>query len=335
MKKKIIGIIIFILIVGACVGIGLFFHFRSKTKFNDGYVNGNRGGNLYNGGLFCEYGDYIYFANPSDEYHLYVMRSNGADLKLLSTDIVSYINADENYIYYVRNNPRGGANFSFLNIYTDSLVRVDRDTGDNLIVLDEEPTLYATLVGNYVYYLRYDGAETTSLYKVKIDGSGQTMVNSSSVYPCSAVGQYIYYNGVDSDHYIWRLDTSSDLSGLLLDGTCWMPIVDGNYVYYMDCDKDYHVARVDMTTGDKIFVTDCRVDSFNVYGDYVYFLENDGDTQCVARTRTDGTGYEVIVTGVYNDLNLTKDYVYFRDYSNGYMYRAPVEMISNVKAYNP
>jgi hypothetical protein len=114
-----------------------------------------------------------------------------------------------------------------------------------------------------------------------------------------------------------------------------MPQVDGNYVYYMDCDKNYQVARVDLTTGDKIMVTDCRVDSFNVYGNYVYFLENDNDTQCVARIKTDGTGYEAIVTGVYNDLNVTNDYVYFRDYNNGYMYRAPVEMITNVKAYNP
>ena len=35
-------------------------------KYNEGYVNGNTAGNLYNNGLLCEYGDKIYFANPED-----------------------------------------------------------------------------------------------------------------------------------------------------------------------------------------------------------------------------------------------------------------------------
>jgi hypothetical protein len=336
MKKRFFSLCIFVAILACCIGIGLYFRWLRTTHFNDTYVNGNTAGNLYNAGLFCEYDGIIYFANPSDDYHLYSMQKNGSELTKLSDDIASFINVDEHYIYYVRNNPRGGTSFSFLNLYTDSLCRIDRATGDNVKVLEQEPTLYASLVGNYIYYLRYDGEETTSLYKVKIDGSDQQMVDKNAYFTCSTDGKYIYYNGRENDHYIWRLDTEDDLSGLFLDGNCWMPtVVDGNTAYYMDCDNNYRIARVDCTTGNKELITQNRVDGYNLYGDYIYFLENGSDIQGLSRVRTDGTGYENIVLGVFTDVNVTSDYVYFRDFDSGIMYRAPLDYITNVKAYTP
>ena len=37
------------------IAIWLIHFFHTKTRFNDTYVNGNTAGNLYNGGMFCEY----------------------------------------------------------------------------------------------------------------------------------------------------------------------------------------------------------------------------------------------------------------------------------------
>ena len=68
-------------------------------------MNGNTAGNLYNGGLFCEYDGTVYFSNPSDGGKLYSMSPDGSNLAKLCDDTVSYINADEHYLYYVRNNP--------------------------------------------------------------------------------------------------------------------------------------------------------------------------------------------------------------------------------------
>ena len=55
MKKK-ISIIIAVIVVIALIAAAVIFHYLSnRTHFNEGYVNGNTAGNLYNGGLFCEY----------------------------------------------------------------------------------------------------------------------------------------------------------------------------------------------------------------------------------------------------------------------------------------
>ena len=60
MKKK-ISIIIVVIVIIALIAAAVIFHYLSnRTHFNEGYVNGNTAGNLYNGGLFCEY-DGIFF----------------------------------------------------------------------------------------------------------------------------------------------------------------------------------------------------------------------------------------------------------------------------------
>ena len=81
MKKIVIGIIAVLLCVLIFFGSKLF---QTESKMNQGYINGNTAGNLYNGGSFCEYNGVIYFSNPNDNGKLYSMDSNGQNLKKIS-----------------------------------------------------------------------------------------------------------------------------------------------------------------------------------------------------------------------------------------------------------
>ena len=150
MKKIIVGIIV-VLLIGGIAFFKLTFGDR-ETKMNEGYVNGNTAGNLYNGGFFCEHNGVIFFSNPSDGGKLYSMDSNGKNLKKLSEDVATYINADENYVYYVRNNAGESLDFNFVAFHRNALVRIDHD-GKHPLILDTEPCLYASLIGNYIYYI--------------------------------------------------------------------------------------------------------------------------------------------------------------------------------------
>lgn len=335
MKKRLLIIIIVIVLLLAAVGGGIFIFLSGRTKLNDSYVNGNTAGNLYNGGLFCEYGDTIYFANPSDRDRLYSMDKNGNNLTKLCDDVVSYINVDEHYIYYVRNNPGSSNDFSFLTINTDSLCRIDREGGDNsILVLDSEPSMYASLLGNYIYYLHYSDSNGTTLYKVKIDGSEQKEVLTNSFFTASTLGQYMYYNGLEGEHYIWRLNTEDDSKGMLYGGNCWMPtITDESTAYFMDCDNNFTIAKVDLTTGTKTLVCEDRVDCYNVSGDYIYFQRNESPALC--RIRTDGSDYEVLSEGIHTNINVTSDYVYFRDYNTEQTFRISKSSGASVESFLP
>ena len=254
MKKRLPIIIIAVFVV-VFAGLGFYSHQKNKIKYNTSYVNGNTAGNLYNAGLFCEKNGTVYFANPDDDYRLYSMDTNGNHLKKLSYDRVMYINADDHYVYYVRNNENNGTGFDFFSYARNSLCRIDQN-GENTKILDKDPCLYASLVGNYIYYLHYDDKDATTLYKIGIDGEGRKKVYSPYIFTCSTLGQYIYTSGTESDGAIYQLDTASDSLSKVYECNSFKPIVtsDDN-VYYMDVDLyHYYLGREDQSVNEKVLM---------------------------------------------------------------------------------
>ena len=112
MKKLPVILTIGLIVIVASV-FGVVYHYQTKTKYNESYVNGNTAGNLYNAGLFCESNGTVFFANPDDKYRLYSMDLDGSNLAKLSDDTVMYINADSYYVYYVRNDEHNSTHFNF------------------------------------------------------------------------------------------------------------------------------------------------------------------------------------------------------------------------------
>ena len=88
----------------------------------------------------------------------------------------------------------------------------------------------------------------------------------------------MYYNGTDSDHYIWRLNTTDDSKGMLYGGNCYMPtVIDDTTAYFMDCDSNYAIARTDLATGEKTLLSEDRVDWYNLYGDCLLYTSDAAD----------------------------------------------------------
>ena len=152
--KKSIKIIICILVITA-IAFAAYRSYKNKTIYNDNYVNGNTAGNLYNAGLFCESNGEIFFSNHQDNDSLYSMDIHGNNIKKLCSDTAMYINADANYVYYVRNNTHDNTDFSFFSYNNNSLCRIPRN-GGKVVILDTDPCIKANLIGNYIYYLHYD-----------------------------------------------------------------------------------------------------------------------------------------------------------------------------------
>ena len=336
MKKFFLFILIFAILAGGGFGVyTITKQNNKKTIMNNGYVNGNTAGNLYNGGLFCEHNGIIYFANPSDGGKLYSMDTNGKNLKKLTSDSATYINADDNYIYYVRNNTGDNLDFNFVAFHRNALVRVDHD-GKNGIVLDTEPSLYAALLGNYIYYIHYDERDASTLYKVRIDGEEQKQVMDSAVFTCSTDKQYFYYNGMDVDGSIHRFDTATDTTTVVYEGNTFQPIIsDGNDVYYIDGNSKYSIIHTDLGFSNPTYVTRDSVDSYNVHGDYIYYQGYNKDGSALCMIKTDGTEHMIIKEGDFCDIHVTSSYVFFREYHSGEMYCFARTNPNDVYHFNP
>lgn len=329
--KKYLKIIIPVLII--CIaGFAVYHHFSSKVKFNTSYVNGNTAGNLYNAGLFCESDGEIFFSNQNDNGKLYSMNVDGSDQKKLCDDTVMYINADKNYIYYVRNNTKKITSQIFFSYDRNSLCRMPRKGGKS-VVLDPDPCIYASLIGNYIYYLHYDTKTATTLYRVKIDGTEKKQVMSHYIFTCNASGQYFYYNNPDNGQ-LYRYDTASQQASLFYDCNCYKPVViDDSNVYYMDVDQNNAIVHVNIGSPNPVTLTDGNIEHFNVYGSYIFY-QRGGDDPAICVVKNDGTGYKELKKGEYSSINVTSENVYFTDYFTQKVYYTPTQNPGNIEELN-
>ncbi len=330
-RKILIGIAIPLVILI----IILIWYLCTRVRFNDDYVNGNTAGNLYNQGLFCESNGTVFFANPDDDNKLYSMNPDGSNLKKLCNDTVSFINADSHYIYYVRNNDASNHEYPLFAVDTNSLCRISRKGGD-VTVLDKAPCIYATLVGNYIYYLHYSKDDATTLYSIKIDGTEKQKVSDIPIYTCSTLGQYIYYHGIEEDSKIYRLDTATGQSSVVYDCKAYKPIVvDENNIYYLDPDQNNCLIHTSTEWQNPTIVTTDSIDHYNIYGSYIYYQRYDKDVSAFCRIKNDGSDFLIIAEGNYKNINITSEYIFFQDFKTNVVYQSSLNNPSDYRIFNP
>jgi hypothetical protein len=246
-----------------------------------------------------------------------------------------YINADSHYIYYVRNNEHGSASFGFFTFNNNSLCRMDRN-GKNVTVLDPDPCIYATLIGNYVYYLHYDTETATTLYKVGIDGEDRQNVYSPYLFTCSALGQYFYSSGTQSDGALYQYDTVTDQMTMVYDCICYKPIVTSdNNAYYLDVDHNNTLVHTNIQSGNPVTLTTDSIDLYNVYGSYIYYQRYSETEPALCMVKNDGSDYQVLSYGNYSNINVTSYYIYFTDYQTQQMYYTSTSNPGELQEFHP
>jgi len=69
-----------------------------------------------------------------------------------------------------------------------------------------------------------------------------------------------------------------------------------------------------------------RVEFFNLTAQYIYYQTVDSDAPALMRMGLDGSNPELVSEGIYRDISVTSQYVYFRAYSADMpMYHTPAD----------
>ncbi len=314
-KKNTIIICSVLCIVVLCfVLIALFV---GKIPMNDENTVGNTAGNLNNGGLFCESDGVVYFSNAYDNNSLYSMNPDESDIKKLGVNSVSYINAGGDYLYYYMesgtNAGNSGTGLGYMG-RTAGIYRSNKN-GKHTSCLDRTYSNIAQLCGNYIYYQAYNTKTGSKLNKVKIDKSEKAVTIADYIInPASYYNGNIYFNGTEDDHYLRTLNISNDSISTVWEGNIWNPVYMDNYVYYMDLDSNYHLCRYSLSDNVVEALTKDRVDFFNVYDYYIYYQTNSETEPALKRMYIDGSNPETVAEGVFENINITSEYVYFNEY---------------------
>lgn len=309
-KKQNIYVIPVIIAVFLLLFIASFF--TGRIRMNPAGTIGNSAGNLNNSGLFCEHEGIVYFSNPTDFGRLYSMQPDESNIKKLSDLNVRNILAGGKYLYYFQLGDAGDAGLGSV-LSMKSFNRCNLK-GKDVTGLTRDTVITAQLVDNYLYMLVSEN-DGPSFCKLKIDKSDKVVLAHAPINPASAVNGTIYYNGTETNHYLYGLDTATDSTYEVWKGNLWYPIVEGDYVYYLDVAENYRLCRYSISQDMVEVLTNDRVDCFNMGSGYIYYQKND-DTPQLKCMRTDGSNVMVIAEGIYNHINMTSQYVYFQEYGN-------------------
>ena len=305
-------------------------YFLSRIPMNDSNTAGNTAGNLNNGGYFCESEDRVYFANAYDNYTLYSMNPDETDIKKLGNNYVASINAGGVYLYYYMES--GGASQGSGLGYIRRTAGIYRSNkkGKHVDCLDRTYAVTMQLCGNYLYFQDYNTRTGTTLTKIKINNTDKVTIADYVINPASYVDGYIYFNGTEDDHALYRLNTDTDAISLVWQSNIWNPVFADYYIYYMDVPNNYRLCRYSLQNQSVEVLTNDRIDTFNVYGNYIYYQKNSASEPALMRMMIDGSNPEVVAEGNYENINITSQYVYF----NAFDQPAPVYRTSTYGGIN-
>lgn len=332
MKKNwklflIIGIIILLLGASAIIS-----SLAGKVPPNDISVTGNTAGNLNNGGLYAESNGKVYFSNAYDNGCLYSMNSDETEFEKLSTNQVNSINVGGNFLYYYMDSSGGGTGLGYV-VRTYGVYR-SKLNGNDTKCLDRNAAVTMQLVGDYVYYQRYNNKDFTKFYKVKTDKSENELVSDIIINPAACYNGVIYFNGTEENHYLYSLDTRTDSISTVFEGNLWYPAYNAGYIYYMDVSSNYRLCRYSLYENTVEILTNDRVDTFNVGDSYIYYQRNSATDPALMRMRLDGSEPEVVASGNYTNINLTSSYAYFNAFGADVpVYHTPVNGPVNVTTF--
>ncbi len=304
----------------ALLALYIYFQVRPLPKNPEDTV-GNTAGNLYNSGLFCERDGVVYFSNTYDGGALYCMNTDESRIRKISTSIPANIIADPNYIYYFQMGTAGGGAFENV-MSTHNYMRCERN-GSKSKILSKDVIVYNQIVGNNLYLLS-NVNKTISFFKINLSNNERTDLANYVINPSCVYNGKIYYSGTIDDLSLYQLDPTDDVTSTILNINSCYPIIEGDYLYYMDVDRNYALSRYSFSKQQKEILTRDRVDCYNIGNGYIYYQKNSTTPQ-LKMMRTDGTDEAVIAEGNYTKINMTSQYVYFREFGiDGTTYHCPI-----------
>lgn len=313
MKKK-LPVIIGIAVVVLVIALAIFLHVRKNTfKFNTSPVVGNTAGNLYNKGYFCEQGGKVYFVNAYDRNTLYVMNPDETNIEPVLDVTMELLNVDENHVYYFQTSTSGASGLGHMRSRA-GIARCNLD-GTHGDLFTSDTAFCMLVVNNELYYLVSD-ATGPHFYRQPIDGSDATLISNELIYPACAIGNTIYYNGRTYDHELYAFNTDMGYGESIWAGNLWNPIVVDGYAYYMDVPNNYRLCRYSLSEGVIEVLTDDRIDMFNMGNGKIFYQKSSPSSPALIRMNYDGTDKEIIAEGVYSDINMTSQYVYYHPFGS-------------------
>jgi hypothetical protein len=261
---------------------------------------GNNPGNIINGGLIASDSDRIYYVSTTSQDGMFSMKHDGSDVKRLSSDYTEYINVVDGWLYY-----RKGASEKHPDIGGLYKMRTD---GSQETRLTTRSPFYMNVVNDWIYFIN-DAAG--SIWRVKTDGSGLSILYSGYYECLTTDGRYLYFAKLVSTGrgplYKGSFD-GHDLIQMCAD-TLWSPVASDGGVFYRDDQRHYTMCYIksDGTEPKTLFKDDDVYDYFLFNNGLLYL----GGSSTLKQFNIEKNKIDTLFNGRVIQLGVSANYIYF------------------------
>lgn len=171
-------------------------------------------------------GEWIYFANWSDDHALYKVKTDGFDLTRIADGPVQQLTIVGDRLIFVRNRqiysmPRDGG----------MAVRVSDDVAENVMAW-----------GEWIYYA--NGSDGFRPYRIKEDGTGRSRLANDETLFLAMSGEWLFYSNLSDEEKLYRIRPDGTGRAKVSDDRVGYINVDSRFVYFSNPSQGNAVFRI-------------------------------------------------------------------------------------------
>lgn len=260
-------------------------------------ARGNSAGNILNGGLVALQGDQLYFAAPGDGGKLYRAGLDGSEKIKLNEDRPRYINATDQYLYYVamgepEKTYSEEMGEEFITEIYGPVVRVNLDGGERRVICDG-PAANLQLLGDKLYY--HDAnTEEPRIHRIGAGGGDEEPLTEHRADFFCAEDEGLYYRGIAEKPQLYRAALDGSEPTLFHDGDAYYMNRLDDYLYFVGDILEAgaylggrSLYRISTSGGEAVKVSGVEPALLNCAGDWLYYSK--AHTGEICRIKPDGT----------------------------------------------
>lgn len=184
---------------------------------------------------------------------------------------------------------------------------------------------YATQQGDWIYF--QNTGSGNALYKIKEDGTGETMVCADYAVYINVVGNWVYFMDESKNYAFYKVKTDgSDLTLVSTDVPVYLTVV-GNLAYYCNANlsrgsNSGPIYKIKTDGTGRTQLTNDTAENINVADGWIYFT-NYSVNRWIYKVKTDGSDLTPINSDATNEVIVGDDWIYYlaAGYDNATLYK--------------
>lgn len=164
--------------------------------------------------------------------------------------------------------------------------------------------------GDWIYFVF-----ERKLYKIKTDGTGDTLITDSASYDVHVIGDWIFFSGGTSLNGVYKCKTDGTEKTKLVDGLTINVRIVGDWIYWTDQSKGIYKCKIDGTEKATL-VDNVQANNLNIVDDWVYYVtssKNFEDDFKLCRVKTDGTNNTRVINDRIAWVNIVNGQIYYEN----------------------